>query len=355
MSEPARRFRWGLLGTGVIAEQFAVQLARSEQAELYAVASLPVEHARAFAKDFGFGKAHESFEALLQDDDVDIVYVATPAEHHAEHCRMAIQAGKPVLCEKPLAMDASDARAIANAAEAAGLFCMEAMWMRFSPLVQRVRENVRDGKLGDIRHFSADVGYRAHESRLESGAAGRGALLNFAVYGVSLAHFLFGAPTEVRARMIPHASGLDATVAATLCYPTHFATIHASVEATMTNEAIVVGNAGRARLGAPFFNPGFLQTVDVGAPSGKPQKAARSAGMAGRLPWGSLLQGSFFANFLRRSGHLAARPRGSNGLLLEAEEAMRCLRDGKTASEVMPMSGSVAVMETLDAIRAAWS
>ena len=350
-----RHFRWGILGTGMIAGQFAAQLALADGAEPYAVASRTAARAKAFAAECGAKVAHGAYEALLADDNVDVVYIATAADRHHEHCLMALEAGKPILCEKPFAMNATEACAIVEAATARNLFCMEAMWMRFSPLVQQCRERVRSGGLGAIGFFHADTGYRAAEARLQDGQSGRGALLSFGVYGASLAHFLFGAPMDLQADMTPHATGLDEAFSATLHYPSHSATISASISVTMTNEANIVGSTGRLRLGAPFFNPGYMQYVQVGEPSARPQGPKRAVGLAGRLPYGSLLQGSFLATLLRGRGRLVTRPRGSNGLRLEAQEVMRCLAQGETESAIMPLADTLAVMKTLDTIRAVWA
>jgi predicted dehydrogenase len=213
----------------------------------------------AWGAKVGYG----SYEALVADDEVDIVYVATLASLHRDHCLLALKAGKPVLCEKPFALNAADARAIASAAADARVFCMEAMWMRFSPLVQQVREQVRSDGLGPVKFFMANIGYRSALSRLEDAEPGRGALLNFGVYGVSLAHFLFGPPRAVRADMKTHQSGLDMSFSASLEYPDLLATVQGSVAVTMTNDAIVIGTKGRLRLGSPFINPGSLQSVRV--------------------------------------------------------------------------------------------
>jgi predicted dehydrogenase len=349
------RFRWGILGTSAIAGHFAAQLSIAGGAKLYAVASRTEMRAKAFASNYGAEVAHGSYEALFADDNVDVVYIGTVADRHYDHCLMALDANKPVLCEKPFAMNAKDALAIAATAKEKNLFCMEAMWMRFSPLVQQVRERIRSGELGTIGFFGADAGYRTADARLRDPQSGRGALLNFGVYGASLAHFLFGPPTHVAADMKPHAFGLDESFSAILRYPTHTATISASIGATMTNEAVVVGNAGRLRLGAPFFNPRYLQYMRIGELSSQPQGPGRTDGLADRLPYGSLLQGSFLAALLRGRGQLVLRPRGANGLRLEAEETMRCMVEGKTESTIIPLAHTVAVMETLDTIRAAWA
>ena len=231
-----------------------------------------------------------------------------------------------------------------------GVFCMEAMWMRFSPLVKAVRERVRSGSLGPVGLFHAELGYRAPTTRLESAKAGRGALLNFGVYTVSLAHDLFGPPTSTRGEVRKNGAGLDTIFAATLGYPDHLATIAGSVVATLANEAVVSCAKGRLRLGAPFIHPGSLTSVKVGEPTGS-GGGSRGGRLADKVPFASLLEGSTLMTLAKRRGSLRARPRGSNGLRLEADEVMRCLSEGRRESEVVPLADSVAVLETIDRIR----
>ena len=348
------RFRWGFLGTGTVADRFAAQLATLGNAELAGVASHTPGRAEAWAATHGAKASFRSYRSLLDDDEIDIVYVATPAEQHHEHCIAALQAGKGVLCEKPFAMTAAEARTIAEAAQQEGRFCMEAMWLRFSVLVQRVRSEVRAGGLGAVSEFRAELGYRTAEVRLRDGQASRGALLNFGVYGVSLAHFLFGSPSAVRAAMVPHPSGLDASVAAVLCYPTCLATISASVSVALSNEAFIAGDTGSLRLGPPFFNPGWLRRVSGGAAPARPAGPGRMQRLASFVPGSGLLQGSFAIALLRGNALLALRPRAADGMRLEAAEVIRCLAAGETESPVMPLAESIAVLETLDEIRRVW-
>lgn len=350
MAEASKTYRWGILGTSGIAGQFAAQLKRSTGGTLVAVASRSAERAREIASGWGAQAAHGSYQALLDDPAVDVVYIGTEAETHRELCEAALRAGKPVLCEKPFAMNAEEARSIAAVARECRVFCMEAMWMRFSPLVKVVREQVRAGKLGPVGHFHAELGYRAPAARLESGKAGRGALLNFGVYAVSLAHDLFGPPTRVLGEVRTNASGLDTVFGATLGYSGHLATIGGSVASTLANEAVVSCERGRLRLGAPFINPGSLTFVKVGEPTGS-GGGSGGGGLADKIPFASLLEGSTLMTLAKRRGWLKARPRGSNGLRLEAEEVMRCLSEGRTESNVMQLADSVSVMETIDRIR----
>ncbi len=351
MSVALKSFRWGIVGTSGIAGQFAAQLSRSRAATLQAVASRSLERAQQTAKGWGAATAHASYVALLDDPSVDVVYIATPAETHRELCEAALHAGKPVLCEKPLAQTAEDARVIAALAAQRGVFCMEAMWMRFSPLVCEVRERVQSGSLGPVALFTADLGYRTHPSRLQGAQPGRGALLNFGVYGVSLAHFLFGPPRSVSGFVLRDAAGLDTSFSAVLGYDNHPAAICGSVLATLSNEAMVAGPSGRLRLGPPFINPGSLVHVKGAEPSSSGGTGRSGAGLADKLPYASLLEGSTMMTLLKRRGSLTPRPRGSNGLLLEAEEVMRCLAEGRPESQAMPLAESVAVLETIDRIR----
>ncbi|HUN41827.1 MAG TPA: Gfo/Idh/MocA family oxidoreductase [Acetobacteraceae bacterium] len=354
VSSLERRFRWGIVGTGVVARQFATQLSMTDNARLSAVASGTRSHAEAFAAAFGADVAYDTDEDLLADKSIDIVYIASPAALHHRHCMTALAARKAVLCEKPFTLNAGQAHEIAARAQDMRVFCMEAMWMRFSPLVQRTRELVKAGELGPIAYFHADIGYRAAEARLRTALPGHGALLNFGVYGVSLAHFLFGPPQSVQSAMRQHADGLDACVSTTLVYPTHLSTINASIAATTSNEATVAGASGRLRLGAPFFDPGYLQQFRSQAPSAEPQPPRRSRSLLDRVPYAGLLRGSIVTALLSRQGSVAPRPAGANGMRREAEEVMQCLAKGKTESSAMPLADSVAIMETVDRIRNCW-
>ncbi|MBK8446651.1 MAG: Gfo/Idh/MocA family oxidoreductase [Micropruina sp.] len=194
--------RWGILGAGGIAAIFTENLL-AEGLPVQAVGARDGARARAFADRFGIPTAHQGYDALVADPEVDAIYVSTTHNFHAEHALLAIAAGKPVLVEKAFTVTAAEARRVADAARAAGVFAMEAMWTRFLPSTDFVRARIADGSIGEVRavitdhsqHLNADPKGRLHNPDLAGGA-----LLDLGVYNVSFALDLLGAPSEIVAR-----------------------------------------------------------------------------------------------------------------------------------------------------------
>ncbi len=321
------RFRWAVLGTGTIAAKFAAQLANVAQAECYGVAASSLASADRFARAHGFSRAFASYEALLADPTLDAIYIATPNRLHLEHCTLALARKLPVLCEKPLAMSAAEGRQIVACASEHEVFCMEAMWMRFHPLVQQLRDWVRDGRLGEVHHLRASLGWAKDKQRVERPELGRGAALDFGVYPLSLAHYLLGKPDEVRVAVRKHASGVDESATVELIYPRCTATISASVCEQLANDALVEGSRASAVLRRPLLEPSGLHLIEPGAPL-----ASKLAGLLAPI----------------RGRRI---PKGI-GLRREAEELMRCVFEGRRESEVVPLAASLDVLECVDRIRA---
>ena len=319
MIEPAAPVRWGILGTGTIAAAFAEALALLPDARLVAVGSRAAASAEAFGARFSIPRRHASYEALAADPDVDVVHVATPNGLHRGHALLCLEAGKAVLCEKPLAVTAREAADMVGCARRRGLFLMEAMWTRFLPVVREVRERVAAGAIGRPLMLAADFGFAADSDAgiLFDPALGGGALLDVGVYGVSLSSWLLGRPDRIAALATLGPSGVDETIAATLGFPGGaLASIEASICAETAQEATVTGTAGRIRLHAPWWRASRATLVRAG-----------------------------------RADEEIVRPFEGSGYQLEAAEVGRCLRAGKRESEVMPLDESVSIMETLDAIR----
>ena len=194
--EPA--LRWGVVGTGWIAGFFVAAIAAHTAQRVVAVTSRSHERAREFAARHGIEQAHASTEGLLDDASVDVVYVAAPQSEHLEIGLQAIAAGKHVLMEKPLATSAGDAQRLVDAATAAGVFLMEAMWSRYQPQALVIRELIRDGVLGDVRSVIADHGQAIAADpghRLLLPGTGGGALLDLGIYPIQLDSMVLGAPT----------------------------------------------------------------------------------------------------------------------------------------------------------------
>lgn len=352
----ARPFNWGIAGTGKIASDFSAQVASIGGAKLAAVYSRDQGHAERFRNAFGMARATNSFQQLIDDPAIDAIYLAVPAAVHHDFALQALAAGKPLLCEKPFAATQAEAADILAKARDTRTFCMEAMWLRFSPIVQSAADMVRAGRLGAIRAISIDVGYPTPPARLADADPGRGALLNFAVYGVSLAQMLLGNPESVSADLLRTGSGVDTSCALRLRYPNALVNINACIEAELHNEAVITGTQGRIRIGAPFFTPGYSEQVWWTPPSATAPatKATPNPKMPkiDKLPWVGLAQGAFWATWMRRRGKLLLRRPGQSGLQREAIEVMECVRAGKTQSERMSHADTLAVASILDQARA---
>ncbi|MFI6208096.1 Gfo/Idh/MocA family protein [Streptomyces sp. NPDC051041] len=313
--------RWGILATGGMAAAFTEDLLRLPDAQVTAVGSRSADAARRFAARFGIPRAHGSWRELAADPEVDVVYVATPHAHHVPAATACLEAGKPVLCEKPFSLSGRQARELAELAGKQGLFLMEAMWTRVNPTVLRVADLVADGAIGEVRALHASFGERVTappEHRLWDPAAGGGALLDLGTYPVSFAHLLLGTPDTVTAHARLSPQGVDAQTGVLLGYPDGaMAVLSCSLLARDEHRAAVYGTAGRIEIPADFFNPRSF--------------------------------------VLHRDGHepqtVTAPPQEGNGYGHQAREVMRCLRAGLTESPLVPLADTIAVMEVLDAVR----
>jgi predicted dehydrogenase len=313
-------FGWGILGPGRIARQFAAALSVVSDAELVAVAGRDAARARAFAAAFGAPRAHGDPARLLDAPEVDAVYIATPHHAHAEWVRRCLLAGKAVLCEKPLAVNAAQAEALVALARQRGVLLMEAMWTRLQPAWQQVRRWLREGVIGEVRGLTSSFGTvlsgAPHERWLDPLQAG-GALLDIGIYNLSLSQWVLEREpqrVEVSAR---HArTGVDAHVAATLHYAggarSQFA---CSFEVDLANDFHIAGSAGSIHVAAPFWCT--------------PRLTLSCAGDV----------------LVREMSHCA------NGYEHEIREAMRCIRAGELESSSIRHADTLATMRLMDAMR----
>jgi len=314
---------WGILGTGDIAGLVAEDLARVPGSRLAAVGSRDAGRARDFAARHDAEHSHGSYPALVEDPTVDLVHVATPHPFHRDHTLLALEAGNAVLCEKPLALNAAEAREMVSAARSRGHFLMEAMWTRFLPAVEQARAWLSSGRLGELRLLEADFGFRPERdpaSRLFDPALGGGALLDIGVYPVSLASMVMGAVEGLRTLSHIGETGVDEQGAVLL---SHGGPRHSLLSFTFLSEsptvATVAGTQGRLTLHRRWWSAERV-TLDA---AGRDQETV-------------------------------ARPFPGNGYQFQAAHVGDCLRAGRTESPVMPLEESLRVMETLDRIRAEW-
>jgi len=346
--------RWGILSTGKIAHAFAEGLRALPDARLVAVGSRSQEAAERFGRLFDVPHRHGSYEALVQDPDVDVIYIGTPHPFHKENTLLCLEAGKAVLCEKPFALNALEAAEMIRVARARGLFLMEAMWTRFLPAFAKLRALLEEGAIGEVRLLTADFGFRAAfdpESRLFDPALGGGALLDLGIYPLALASAIFGPPERIASQAHLGETGVDEQAAIILGYAGgRQALLSASLRIALPTEAQLMGTRGRIRVHNPIFRPQKLTLYPEGVwppPSVRiPGRLKRLGYALGLDRWGQRLR--------KRPGKTWHFPLEGNGYNYEAAEVMRCLREGALESPVMPLDETLAIMRTMDAIRAQW-
>jgi predicted dehydrogenase len=316
--------RWGFAGPGRIAGAVAMDLALVPGARLTAVGSRSAERAAAFAAQHtdgaGGGRTptgHGSYRALVTDPDVDVIYIATPHPQHHAIALAAIANGKHLLVEKAFATTVAGTQEVVDAARAAGVFVMEAMWTRFHPAVARLRELLADGVIGDVRSVQADLGIAAPvevTNRFYDPALGGGALLDLGVYVAALAHLVLGPPSEVIARGSLTETGVDAEAALLLVHPGGAtATLTCSILSPSVGRARIDGTLGSIELRPRFHHPHGFTVRRIGA---EPEKVD--------LPPVGI---------------------GYSHQLVEVTEAVR---SGRTESDVMPLSATLEIMAVLE-------
>lgn len=311
--------RWGIASTGKMAEGFVRDFAHVPDATITAVGSRRPESAGDFAARHGIATAHGSYRALIEDPDVDVIYVATPHPQHHAIARAAIEAGKAVLVEKAFTATLAGAEDLVGLARERGVFCMEAMWTRFQPIVEHARELIAAGEIGDVRMAQADLGaFRAYdaEDRLFAPHLGGGATLDLGVYVVSIAEHFLGRPDRVHTAGTLFPNGADASVSILLGYDNgRSASLLASLEGETPGRAVVAGTKGSIELVPRFHHPDTL--------------------------------------VLRRNGQPAetiVRAPVGRGYCHEAIEVNRCLSLGLTESPVMPLQDTLDVQWTMEQV-----
>lgn len=354
------QFRWGILGTGVVARKFVQGLRASQDGEAALIVSRSAETARQFARDLGIPRATGSLDEAVRDRSIDAFYVATPASAHRDQAIFCLDAGRPVLVEKPFALDAAQARDIVAAARARSVFCMEAMWTRFLPLVGRLRQTIEAGAIGEVRALTGSfciAEARTPGKSLYDPALGGGALLHRGVYPISLAFHLLGAPDRILSDAAIGETGVDEEVAVILGYDRGaHALLRASLRTHSTNDFTVEGTRGRIHVQGPLYCP-FRMTL---TPFRERGPTSTRSSRIGALKENRLVRRLYqrvprlASPFIdRRATHLTI-PYAGNGYHYEADEVMRCVRQGRHESAVMPLSESLSIMEAMDSIRVQW-
>ena len=321
--------RWGILGPGRIARAFARDLRLVPDAELTAVGSRSHPRAEAFARELGFGAAYGSYAELLADESVDAVYVASPHALHVEQVTSALEAGKHVLCEKPLTLRAADAEELFALARRHERLLMEAMWTACHPVVLAVRHGLGENAFGTPRHLHAEMGFVADlppEDRLLDLELGAGALLDMGVYPLTVAHLFLGEAEELTATASLSDSGFDLDIAIAGRYPGGaLATMTASLTSWSAHRAELATDRGRLVM-EDFFHPPHA-TYTPHAPDGATE-VIEPTRIEGREP---VLGG---------------------GMAHEAVEFQRCLAEGLLESPLVPHAQTLTIMRQMDDLRA---
>ncbi|QIK84428.1 Gfo/Idh/MocA family protein [Sanguibacter sp. HDW7] len=311
--------RWGILGAGWIAGSFAEAVRGSTRSQVAAVASRDRVRGERFATAHGIPTTHIGYDALVADEHVDVVYVATPHSEHREHALLAIEAGKHLLVEKAFTRNVAEAREVFDAARAAGTFVMEAMWTRHLPHVAALRQVIASGVIGEVRHVAADHGQWFGfdpKHRLFAPELAGGALLDLGVYPVSFAHDLLGVPSTVTAVGELTETGVDGQVSIVLDHGGRAqSTLSTTLWAKTPTVGLVSGTLGRIEIAGDFYAPTAFRVA--------------------------LRDGTTWT-YERPVAH---------GLAYEAAEVARCVTEGLTESPRMTWQDTLDVMTTLDEVR----
>jgi len=358
---------WGILGTGNIAGRFASDLAFVQEARLVAVGSRNKETARAFGERFRIPNRHGSYEELVRDPHVQVVYIATPASAHKANIELCLQAGKAVLCEKPFTVTSQEAQEVIAMARRNQVFLMEAMWTRFVPLVVRLRELLLQKVIGDVRHVMADLGSQVPfdpGSRVYSDELGGGAVLQKGVYLLSIASMILGSPMSVKTLSVQGKTGVDQDTGLLLGYRQgSLASLWCSIGVRSGRRGSIVGTHGEIVIHDPIICPSRLSLRLYGSRGRHHAPVVSGRGMKARLIRYGKNSGLFRTLRERfpsisdrmlygiRSSTICLPPIGE-GLHYQVSEVHRCLRAGKLESDKMPLDESFSIMTTIDQIRA---
>lgn len=319
------KIKWGIFGTGNIAHTFADALKTVENAELYAASSRSDEKAKKFASEYGFKKSMGSYELLAADPEVDIIYIATPMSSHYDDAMMCLRRGKNVLCEKSVSLNSWQLDDIITLAKETGLFFMEAMWLKCRPTYLKALEWAEGGKIGKIKCVKADFCNILNvdkTNRFFNASLGGGALLDLAVYPITLAAGFLGLyPCETVSSAVMGETGVDLTDSIMLRYADgSFADISASFQSDTGSAAVIIGTEGIISMGN-----GFVWSTEI--------------------------------SLYDKNGNLSetfSYENDCNGYEYEIIEAQKCLMNHQTESSLVPHRGTAAVMKIMDTCREQW-
>ena len=315
-------FRIGIIGAGWIAHKMTLALGYTDEACVYAIASRSEDKARSFAEEHGIAMAYGSYEAMLDDPEVDLVYIATPHSHHFAHAMLALEHGKPVLVEKAFTANAKEAKILIDTARNKGLFITEAIWTRYMPLSHKIREIMESGIIGDPRIITATLCYMMeHKERIVRPDLCGGALLDLGVYALNFARMYFGTDivkTVSNCHLGP--TGMDMHESISLSYADgRMANLQSGALCLNDRQGIISGTEGYIRVD----NINCPEVVEV------------------------YRNYELVARFTRPEDMI-------NGYEYQVIEAKRCIESGLTESPMMPHEETISIMKQMDALRKEW-
>ena len=316
------KFNIGIIGAGHIAEKMAFTLNRMEDAAAYAVASRNLEKAENFARVHGVEKAYGSYEELLDDPQVDLVYVATPHSLHLRHVKMCLEKGRPVLCEKAFMLNRAEAEEAIRLSEEKDVFLAEAIWTRYMPFRKTVRDVIDSGRIGRPMMLTAHLGYPVvHKERIIDPALGGGALLDLGVYVVNFALMMFGdGISGISSTCVKADTGVDLQESITFTWPDgKMAVMQSTALCASERQAIICGDKGYI----------ILDNIN------NPLKAEIWSA-------GHVLEETLHA------------PEQITGFEYQVRACISAIREGRIETDFMPHSETLRVMELMDTVRTRW-
>jgi predicted dehydrogenase len=313
----SKKFKWGIIGLGKIAQKFANDLKLVENSELEAVASRGLAKSEAFAKTYDAKKFYGSYEALLQDKFVDIVYIATPHNSHAQIAVLALENKKAVLCEKPFAINQKQVFNMIEASKQHNMFLMEALWTRFLPAIKKIKSTVENGEIGEIKYLNADFSFKAHPSiqRIYDKELGGGSILDIGIYPIFLAYLIFGIPDKIMAKAHFYDSGADSQVSIIFDYKNAQAVLFSSFNSNSKREAKISGTLGEIVIDSPWN------------------------------------EASNFSVFKDNKEEKISLPISGKGFTHQISECNSCLLENRTQSSLWSHQNSIELITLLDAVR----
>ncbi len=317
-----KKLNYSILSAGNIAEKMAKTVSRMSEVQPYAIAARSLDRAQALAEKYGFQKAYGSYEELVNDENVDLIYVASPHSHHYKHAKLCLLHDKNVLCEKAFTVNAKQGKELIELAKSRNLFIMEAVWTRFQPFAKKLHELLESDVIGEPLTLTASFGQKlTHIERLVSPDLAGGALLDLGIYTINFASMFFGTDIE---KMVSAAvktdKGVDAQNSITLVYKNgRMAVLNSSFYSAMRNNAVIYGTSGRIEIDK-FWNAQEIRVYNGNDPEPK----------------------------------VYSLPFDFTGYEYEVRAAAKAMEQGRLECTEMPHEETLRILKMMDDLREAW-